>query len=112
MTLASAVTASLWLPIAALWFLTHPPTLTALLLATACGFLSSIVPYVAELQAQRRITASLFGTFTSVNPVWAALAWLILMQQAIDIHEWIGIALIVASNIIVSVRGLRPRSVL
>lgn len=106
---ASVVTAGAWLPIAAAWFLAHPPSPSALLLATACGLLSSITPYVADLHALRRIPASMFGTFTSINPVWAALAGWLILHQMLDVHEWIGIGLIVASNAVVSARGLRPR---
>ncbi|WP_223881027.1 EamA family transporter [Nesterenkonia ebinurensis] len=105
--LASAVTAVLWLPVAVLWFLAHPPTLMALLLAAACGLLSSIVPYVADLVALRRIPASMFGTFTSINPVWAALAGWVVLHQTLAVNEWIGIGLIVVCNAIVSARGFR-----
>lgn len=107
---ASTVTAGLWLPIATAWFLTHPPTITALLLATACGVLSSLAPYVADLLALRRIPASMFGTFTSINPVWAALAGWLILSETLGVNEWIGISMIVASNIAVSTRGLtKPR---
>jgi inner membrane transporter RhtA len=68
--------------------------------------MSSIVPYVADLLALRRLTAQVFGTFTSINPVWAALAGWLLLHQALDPNEWIGIGLIVISNVIVSARGL------
>lgn len=104
---ASAITAVMWVPIAIFWFAAHPPTLVALLLAAVCGLLSSIVPYIADLAALRRIPASVFGTFTSVNPVWAALAGWLILQQALAVHEWVGIGLIVASNAAVSARSLR-----
>ncbi|MFT4259734.1 EamA family transporter [Microbacterium sp.] len=106
--LASVVTAALWLPAAAAWFLTRTPTSTALLLAAACGLLSSLAPYVADLQALRRVPTATFGTLTSINPVWAALAGLLVLRQALALNEWAGIALIVASNVVVSARGLRP----
>ncbi|MBK1783826.1 EamA family transporter [Prauserella sp. ASG 168] len=102
---ASVVTAGAWLPIAIGWFAAHPPTAAALGLAIGCGLLSSIVPYVADLVALRRVPAPLFGTFTSVNPVWAALAGWLLLHQALEAHEWTGIGLIVLSNVVVSVRG-------
>jgi inner membrane transporter RhtA len=51
----------------------------------------------------------MFGTFTSINPVWAALSGWLLLHQALDFNEWIGIGLIVLSNVAVSARGLaRP----
>jgi inner membrane transporter RhtA len=67
--------------------------------------MSSIVPYVADLLALRRVPAHMFGTFTSVNPVWAALAGWFLLHQALAVNEWLGIGLIVVSNGLVSARG-------
>jgi inner membrane transporter RhtA len=49
--------------------------------------MSSIVPYVADLLALRRVPAQMFGTFTSINPVWAALAGWLLLHQALDLNE-------------------------
>jgi inner membrane transporter RhtA len=102
---ASSVTAAAWAPVAAVWFATHVPTVAGLALAVACGLMSSIVPYVADLLALRRVPAHMFGTFTSVNPVWAALAGWLLLHQALDVNEWLGIGLIVVSNLLVSARG-------
>lgn len=79
----------------------------ALLLAAACGILSSLVPYVADLQALRRVSAALFGTLASLNPVWAALAGWVILDEALALHEQIGIAIIALSNVVVSARGLR-----
>jgi len=67
--------------------------------------MSSIVPYVADLLALRRVPAHMFGTFTSVNPVWAAMAGWLLLHQALAVNEWLGIGLIVVSNVLVSARG-------
>lgn len=101
---ASVCTAVVWVPVAVVWFLHHPPTAVALGLAAACGVLSSVVPYVADMLALRRIPATVFGTFTSVNPVWAALAGLLFLHQALGAVEWAGIALIAVSNVVISVR--------
>ena len=106
---ASLVTAVAWIPIAVVWFTFHTPTGAALALAVACGLMSSIAPYVADLLALRRVPAPMFGTFTSINPVWAALSGWLLLHQALGIHEWIGIGLIVVSNVAVSARGLATR---
>lgn len=105
--LASSVSAALWLPVAIVWFVTHPLTLTALLCALVAGLLSSLVPYVADLYALRRVHASLFGTLASVNPFWAVMAGLVILGQALTLNEWVGIALIVTANVLVSARGLR-----
>lgn len=72
-----------WLPIAALWFVGHPPPGAALSLAVACGLLSSLVPYAADPAALRRVPAAVFGTFTSINPVWAALAGHVLSRTLV-----------------------------
>jgi inner membrane transporter RhtA len=106
---ASLVTAATWSPVAVAWFAFHTPTMAAVALAVACGLMSSIAPYVADLLALRRVPAQMFGTFTSINPVWAALSGWLLLHQALDVNEWIGIGLIVLSNVAVSARGLaRP----
>ncbi|MFG2395843.1 EamA family transporter [Streptomyces lydicus] len=102
---ASLVTAAAWTPIALTWFALHSPTAAALTLAVACGLLSSIVPYVTDLLALRRVPAQMFGTFASSNPVWAALAGWGLLHQALDLNEEIGIGLIVISNVLISARG-------
>lgn len=110
---ASIVTAGMWVPIAILWFLAHVPSIGALGLAAACGLLSSVVPAVSDLQALRRVPARIFGIFTSLSPVWAVLAGWVMLHQALQPNEWLGVALIVLSNIFVSVRGLatsRPRT--
>lgn len=103
---ASLVSAVVWVPVAVLWFLTHPPSAAAVGLAVACGLLSSAVPYVADLLALRRVPAQLFGTLTSLNPVWAAVAGWLLLHQALHVPEWVGVALIVTSSLVVSTRGL------
>lgn len=106
---AALVTAAVWAPIAVAWFAAHPPSRVAVALAVACGLMSSIVPYVADLLALRRVPAPVFGTFTSINPVWAALSGWLLLHQALGVHEWVGIGLIVVSNAAVSARGLASR---
>ncbi|WP_083283044.1 DMT family transporter [Humibacillus sp. DSM 29435] len=107
---ASLVAAAIWTPIALVWFSLHPPTAASIGLAVACGLLSSMVPYVADLMALRRVTATVFGTFTGINPVWAALAGWLLLQQTLHLNEWCGMALIVVSNILVTAghRTSRP----
>ncbi|WP_427870754.1 EamA family transporter [Leucobacter luti] len=109
--LASLVTAGVWIPIAVAWFATHPPTVGALALAAACGLLSSVLPYALDMAALRRVPANVFGTLTSVNPAWAALAGWLMLGQVLDPAEWLGIGLIVGSNLIVSLGGLRGRRI-
>lgn len=105
--LASAGTALLWLPLAIVWFSTHPPTARGLALAAACAVLASLIPYVADVLALRRVPAPVFGTFASVSPVWAALAGWLVLDQVLEVNEWFGIGLIVGSNVVVVARGRR-----
>ena len=101
---ASLVTAVAWTPIAVAWFTIHIPTATAMALAVACALMSSIVPYVTDLLALRRVPATIFGTFTSINPVWAAVTGWVLLDQDLHLNEWVGIGLIVLSNVGISAR--------
>lgn len=106
---ASLLTGIAWTPVAALWFAAHPPTPLALALAATCAVLASVIPYVIDLVALRRIPAALFGTLTSINPVWAALAGWVFLGQVLTVQAWLGLGLIVAANTLVSVRGARLR---
>jgi len=105
--LASLVTAAAWAPVGIFWFSAHRPTGAALLCAVGCGLLSSVVPYVADLLALRRVPAHVFGTFASANPVLAALAGGVLLGQLLSVGEWVGIGLIVTSNVVVTA-GSQP----
>lgn len=104
---ASLLSAVAWTPIALAWFATHTPTAGALAAAIACGVLSSVVPYAADLLALRRVPTQVFGTFQSINPVLAALAGWLLLHEMLAANEWLGIGLIVLANVVVSAR-VRP----
>lgn len=65
------------------------------------GVLASAVPYAVDLLALRRVPTGLFAIFTSFNPVWAAVAGMLVLQQFLGLHEWLGIALISGTNIAV-----------
>ncbi|MFF1253923.1 DMT family transporter [Pseudarthrobacter sp. NPDC058329] len=99
---ASVLAAALWVPLAALWFVTHPPTPAALGLALVCGIFASAVPYAADIITLRRVPAAVFGTFMSINPVWAAAAGWVILGQSLDAGELAGIGVIVLSNVLVS----------
>lgn len=106
---ASIVALVVWLPVSVVWFVMYPPTLTVLGFALACGLLSSLIPFTADLLALRRVPAGLFGTFTSLNPVWAALTGWVILAQSLDLNEWIGIGIIVTSNLAVTAASFRRR---
>ncbi|SNY61127.1 EamA family transporter [Paractinoplanes atraurantiacus] len=73
-------------------------TFEALPYAVTAGLLSSVVPYAADLVVLRFVPPRLFGVFMSVHPVMAALAGLILLGQALALHQWAGILLVVLAN--------------
>ena len=70
------------------------------LLATGAGvgLLSSVIPYWLELEALRRIPASLFGVWMSVQPAVAALIGLIFLSQRLSVAEWFGVCCVVAAS--------------
>ena len=79
-----------------------------LLYAVTAGVLSSVVPYAADLTALRAVPPQVFGVFMSVHPVLAALAGLVLLGEVLDLHEWVGIGLVVAANAVaVAMAGQR-----
>jgi inner membrane transporter RhtA len=80
------------------WLVFHPPTLLALVGALAAGVLSSAVPLLCDLLALRRVPAQFFGVFMSVNPVFAALAGLVVLGQHLGWTGWLAIAVIVVVN--------------
>lgn len=95
---AAAVSGLLYLPVgaAALWL--HQPTVGALLCALAAGVLSSAVPFLADLLALRRVPARFFGIFMSVNPVFAALIGMLVLDQHLGAASWLAVTVIVTAN--------------
>jgi inner membrane transporter RhtA len=62
------------------------------------GLLSSVIPYWLDIEALRRIPASLFGVWMSVQPAVAALIGLAVLGQRLSPAEWAGIACVVAAS--------------
>jgi len=104
---ATSVSALIYLPIAAVVIFNGQLGGVGLLYAAAAGLLSSVVPYVADLLALRRVSAPFFGVFMSVNPVLAALSGLLLLGQNPQLHEWVGIVIVVAANGCVTLAAAR-----
>ncbi|HET6736834.1 EamA family transporter [Mycobacterium sp.] len=105
---AGAVSALVYVPIGAVALIAHPPTAVALACGAAAGVLASVVPFVADVLALRRVPAHFFGIFMSVNPVFAAAIGAAVLAEALGALEWIAIGLIVAANVGV-VFATRPR---
>jgi inner membrane transporter RhtA len=79
--------------------LLHPG---ALLIGLGVGLLSSAIPYSLELEALRRIATGTFGVLMSLEPAAAALAGLILLGQGLTQREVLGILLVSAASLGVS----------
>lgn len=95
---AATLSALLYVPIG-IWALAgHPVTGVALARAASAGVLCSAVPMVADLLALRRVPARFFGVFMSINPVFAAVAGVVILGQALGLAEWLAIAAIVTAN--------------
>lgn len=107
---AAAVSGLAYIPIgiAALW--QHPPTPAAILYAVAAGVLSSAVPFLVDLLTLRRVPAQFFGVFMSVNPVLAALAGLVVLDQRLGPLDWFAIGVIVSANAVALSAGRRGTS--
>ncbi len=95
---AATVSALAYLPVGRAWLVFHHPTAAALGGALAAGVLSSAVPLLADLLALRRVPAKFFGVFMSVNPVFAALAGLVILGQHLGWSARLAIVVIVAVN--------------
>jgi inner membrane transporter RhtA len=102
---ASAVSATLYLPVGIVLLAHHHPTLKALACAAVAGVLSSAVPFAVDLKALRKVPAHRFGTFMSVNPVFAALIGSLALGQRLDVLSWLAIVIIVAANAVCTAGG-------
>ena len=73
---------------------------STLLRAAGTGLLSSVVPYAADLTALRTLPPRVFSVLSSAQPALAALSGLLLLGQDLAVHEWAGIAVITATNVL------------
>jgi inner membrane transporter RhtA len=95
---ATGLCALAYLPVLALVAMGGRLTLAGAGYAVAAGVLASVVPYAADLIALRFVPPRFFGVFMSVHPVLAALVGMVLLGQLLDLHEWVGIAVVVGAN--------------
>ena len=95
---ASALCALAFLPVLVVLALQDRLAGSWLGFALAAGVLASVVPYAADLVALRVVPARAFAVFMSVHPVMAALAGVVLLDQLLAVHEWVGIAVVVLAN--------------
>jgi inner membrane transporter RhtA len=104
---SSAVAAAMSLPVIVIFAVQGLFTVPALLAAAVAGLLCTVVPYALDLLALRFVPAAAFGVFMSVNPVLAAVAGCVVLAQVPAAHEWLGVAIVVAVNVWVTVRRSR-----
>lgn len=96
---ATTITALIYLPVVVLLVVHGTLTPAALGFSVAAGLLSSVVPFTLDLISLRRVSPRFFSVVQSLHPVFAALAGLVLLQQVLELHEWIGILVVVLVNV-------------
>jgi len=69
------------------------------MLGLTAGVLSSVVPFIADLCALRRVPAYFFGILMSMNPVFAAGLGAVVLAERLGSLEWGAIGLIVTANV-------------
>ena len=101
---ATAVSALIYLPFAAILFTRGWAGVPH---AVAAGLLCSVIPYAADLVVLRHVPARFFGVFMSIHPVLAALAGLAILGQALHVHQWLGILVVVSANAVATASTAR-----
>ncbi|NUP28378.1 MAG: EamA family transporter [Nocardia sp.] len=66
--------------------------------AVVVAVFTSLVPHAIELDALRRMEVSTFGVMMSMGPAVAALAGLLLLDEALRPVQWVGIAAVVLAS--------------
>ncbi|WP_251039308.1 DMT family transporter [Arthrobacter sp. ISL-72] len=95
---ATLISLLFYLPVAAYLVIQGMFAGPALLYAVTAGVLCSVVPYAADLIALRHVPAGFFSVFMSINPILAALSGTVVLGQILVLHEWLGMAIVVATN--------------
>ena len=70
-----------------------------LLLGSAVGLLSSVIPYSLELIALRRIPPRVFSILMSLEPAAAALAAIILLAEFLSWAQWLALVCVVIASV-------------
>jgi inner membrane transporter RhtA len=66
--------------------------------ALVVALASSVLPYSLELEALRRIPASVFGVLMSLEPAVAVLAGFVVLGQALGGRELVAIAMVIVAS--------------
>jgi inner membrane transporter RhtA len=98
LTLAMGVAALALVPVGA----PHVATLVAhpiiLLAGVGVGLLSSVIPYLLEMEALRRMPTRVFGVMMSLEPVFAAVVGFIFLSEGLGWRALAAIALISSAS--------------
>jgi inner membrane transporter RhtA len=70
-----------------------------LLIGCGVALLSSIIPYICEFNALRRMPTRVFGVLMSIEPGAAALAGLVFLGQALDGREILALLLVSVASV-------------
>jgi inner membrane transporter RhtA len=99
LALAMAVGALIVLPVGVIQAggaLASPELLGA---ALVVALLSSVIPYSLELEALRRLPASVFGVLMSLDPAIAAMVGFVALHQDLGPREVLAIAMVVVASV-------------
>ena len=67
--------------------------------ALVVALLSSVIPYSLELEALRRLPASVFGVLMSLDPAIAAVVGFVALHQDLGPREVLAIAMVVVASV-------------
>jgi inner membrane transporter RhtA len=73
------------------------PSLLAI--GVVVALLASVIPYLLELSALRRIKVSAFGILMSLEPAAAAMAGVVILSQRLTLLESIAVVLVIVASI-------------
>jgi inner membrane transporter RhtA len=108
MALVIAALVALPFGAAGVWRALDQPSV--LLIGGAVAVLSSIVPYICELAALRRMPTRVFGVLMSLEPGAAAVAGLLVLDQSLDGREVAALVLVSVASVGITLgrRGDQP----
>jgi inner membrane transporter RhtA len=73
--------------------------LRLIVLGTAVGLLSSVIPYASEMVALRSLPPAVFGVLMSLEPAAAALAAMVLLHEVLSLTQWFAVGCVVLASI-------------
>ena len=62
------------------------------------ALLSSAIPFMLEMGAQRKIPAKTFSILMSLEPAVAALTGLVFLHEYLSFYEWLAVAMIIVAS--------------